>query len=100
VVFNLGGTWSHPASGTELTALYNVVGRRIEEVGNNMLPNTYRAPVHQVDLAASQQLGGGFSLKLGVSNLLGQPEVLRQGGLEVYRQSPGVAVSAALEWVP
>jgi outer membrane receptor protein involved in Fe transport len=100
VVFNFGASWSHQASGTEVTALYNVVGRRIEEVGNNDLPHTYRQPVHQVDLAASQKLGGDLSLKLGASNLLDQAEVLRQAGFEVYRQSAGVAVSAALEWAP
>jgi hypothetical protein len=100
VVFNLGASWSHPGTGTEVTALYNVVGRRIEEVGNNNLPHTYREPVHQIDLAASQKLGRDLTLKLGASNLLNQSEVLRQGGFEVYRQSPGVAVSAALEWAP
>jgi len=100
VVFNLGASWTHEATGTELTALYNVVGRRIEEVGNNDLPHTYREPVHQVDVAASQRLGGDLTLKLGASNLLNQSEVLRQGGFDVYRQSPGVAVSAALEWAP
>jgi outer membrane receptor protein involved in Fe transport len=100
VVVNVGTTWSHPSSGTEVTALYNVVGRRIEEVGNDSLPDTYRQPVHQVDLAASQKLGADLSLKLGVSNLLDQSEVLRQGGVDVFRQSPGVAVSAALEWAP
>ncbi len=100
LVFNVGLSWSHPSSGTEVTALYNVVGRRIEEVGINGLPDTYREPVHQVDLAASQKLGGDLTLKLGASNLLGQSELLRQGGHDVYRQSPGVAVSAALEWAP
>ncbi len=100
VVFNVGLSWSHPASGTEVTALYNVVGRRIEEVGINSLPDTYREPVHQIDVAASQKLGADLTFKLGASNLLDQSEVLHQGGHDVYRQSPGVAVSAALEWAP
>jgi len=100
IVVNLGASWSHPDSGTEVTGLYNVVGRRIEEVGSQGLPNTYREPFHQVDIAASQRLGGDFALKLGASNLLNQSEVLRQGGIQVFRQSPGVAVSAALEWTP
>ena len=100
LVLNLGATWSHEASGSEATVLYNVVGRRIEEVGFNTLPDTYREPVHQVDLAASQRLGADLTLKLGASNLLDQAVVLRQGPLEVYRLNPGVVVSAALEWTP
>jgi hypothetical protein len=100
LVFNLGASWSHPASGTEATLLYNVVGRRIEEIGFNTLPDTYREPVHLVDVAASQSLGGDLTLKLGASNLLAQSIVLRQGALDVYRLNPGVTVSAALEWTP
>ena len=100
VVLNVGASWSHRASGSELTALYNVVGRRIEAVGINGLPDAFREPAHQLDLAASQELGDDLTLKLGASNLLNQSEILRQGGFDVYRQSPGVAVSAALEWAP
>lgn len=100
LVVNVGATWSHEATGTEATALYNVVGRRIEEVGFNTLPDTYREPVHQVDVAASQGLGADLTLKLGASNLLNQSVVLRQGPLEVYRMNPGVVFSAALEWAP
>jgi outer membrane receptor protein involved in Fe transport len=100
VVFNVGAGWSRESSGTEVTALYNVVGRRVEEVGINSLPDTYRQPVHQVDVAASQRLGSDLTFKLAASNLLNQSEVLRQGGFDVYRQSPGVAVSASLEWAP
>ncbi|HEY8143988.1 MAG TPA: TonB-dependent receptor [Kofleriaceae bacterium] len=97
-VVNLGGTWAGGA--TEVTALYNVVGRRIQEVGFDTLPDTYQQPSHQVDLAASQRLGGDLTLKLGAQNLLNQSLVLVQGPLEVYRMRPGVTVSAALEWAP
>ncbi|HEU5058726.1 MAG TPA: TonB-dependent receptor, partial [Kofleriaceae bacterium] len=97
-VVNVGATWAGGA--TEVTALYNVVGRRIQEVGFDTLPDTYQQPAHQVDLAASQRLGGDLTLKLGAQNLLGEAVVLEQGPLEVYRMRPGVTVSAALEWAP
>ena len=101
-VVNLGITWAGgaPEMKTEVTALYNVVGRRIQEVGFDTLPDTYQQPAHQVDLAASQRLGGDLTLKLGAQNLLDQSVVLVQGPLEVYRMRPGVTVSAALEWAP
>lgn len=97
-VVNVGAIWAGGA--TEVTALYNVVGRRIQEVGFDTLPDTYQQPSHQVDLAASQRLGGDLTLKLGAQNLLNQSLVLVQGPLEVYRMRPGVTVSAALEWAP
>lgn len=97
-VVNVGASWTGGA--TEVTALYNVVGRRIQEVGFDTLPDTYQQPSHQVDLAASQRLGGDLTLKLGAQNLLDQSLVLVQGPLEVYRMRPGVTVSAALEWAP
>jgi outer membrane receptor protein involved in Fe transport len=97
-VVNVGATWN--GGPTEVTALYNVVGRRIQEVGFDTLPDTYQQPMHQVDVAASQRLGGGLTCKLGAQNLLNQPLVLVQGPIEVYRMRPGVAISAALEWAP
>lgn len=99
-VVNLGASWLRPGGGTELTLLYNVVGRRIEEVGFDTLPDTYQQPMHLVDLAASHRLRPDLTLKLGAQNLLNQSVVLVQGPLEVYRVRPGVAVSAALEWAP
>jgi hypothetical protein len=97
-VVNLGASWSGDRS--EVTALYNLVGRRIQEVGFDTLPDTYQQPAHLVDLAAGHRLAPELSLKLGVQNLFNQSLVLAQGPLEVYRLRPGVAVSAALEWAP
>jgi len=87
-------------SGTEVSALYNVAGRRISDVGFATLPDIYEQPVHRVDLTLGQRLPGDLSLKLSVSNLLDQSVVFRQADLEVLRFKPGVSFGAALEWSP
>lgn len=97
-VVNVGASWRGGAS--EVTALYNLVGRRLQEVGFDTLPDTYQLPAHQLDLAASHRLGGDLTLKLGAQNLLDQSQVLVQGPIEVYRVRTGVSLSAALEWAP
>ena len=97
-VVNVDLGWSSPRTGTEVSALYNVFGRRISEVGIEGLPDVYEQPFHRVDLAASQTLGRGFRLKLAGTNLLDQPVVIRQGDLTVQRTAPGVTGSLSLEW--
>jgi outer membrane receptor protein involved in Fe transport len=99
-VVNLGSTWAPTGGPSEVTLLYNLVGRRISEVGFDTLPDTYRQPMHLIDLSASRRLRADLALKLGAQNLLNRKVVLKQGPFEVYRMSPGVAVSAALEWTP
>ncbi len=86
------------ATGTQIDALYNVFGRRIEEVGVAGSPDVYEEPVHRVDLTVSQKLPAAFSLKLSATNLLDQRVVLTQGGVEILAYKPGVSVFGTLEW--
>jgi hypothetical protein len=97
-VVNLNLGWSRPESGTELSLLYNVFGPRISDVGIQGVPDTYEQPFHRVDVALSQQLGGGMQLKLTGTNLLNRFVVLQQDDLEVLKYRPGVAFSASLGW--
>lgn len=97
-VVNLGLGWKGAA--TEVTALYNVVGARIVEVGFQNLPDTYERPLHRVDLGVSQRLGPTTRLGLTGKNLLLQKVRLTGGDFEVYRYDPGLTVSASLEWTP
>ena len=45
-------------------------------------------------------LGAGFKLKLGATNLLNQPIVLKQGDIIIQKYKPGVAAIVSLEWSP
>ncbi len=93
---NLG--WVHEATGTEVTALYNVAGPRISEVGLLGLPDVLERPFHRLDLTVSQRLAPALRLKLSGTNLLDQRVSFQQGGFTVLEYRPGVAANAALEW--
>jgi outer membrane receptor protein involved in Fe transport len=84
--------------GTEVTALYNVFGRRLEEVGTQGLPDVYEQPFHRVDLVASQDVGRGFRLKLGGTNLLNRSVVVKQGDFTVESYPVGVTGTVTVSW--
>jgi TonB-dependent receptor len=83
---------------TQINALYNVFGRRIEEVGTGGNPDTYEEPVHRVDLTVNQRLPGSFSLKASATNLLNQAVRFTQSDVEILAYKPGVGFFATLEW--
>ncbi|MBX3245600.1 MAG: TonB-dependent receptor [Myxococcales bacterium] len=79
-------------------AYYNVFGPRLEEVGTDRLPDTYRQPVHRLDLIGRWRLRDGVTLSFSVKNLLHQREQLVAQGLLVRGFQPGTSVSASLGW--
>lgn len=85
---------------TELSASYNVFGKRIAEVGINTQPDVYERPFHRLDFSATQTLGTAMNFKLSATNLLNQSIRLTQGDVNIQSYRPGVAVMAALEWTP
>ncbi|MCM2349791.1 MAG: TonB-dependent receptor [Bacteriovoracaceae bacterium] len=63
--------------------VYNVVGKRITEVGTNARPDVYEQPVHQLDFIFNQKFGDwGYGLR--ARNLLNPVAISSQGG-EVVR---------------
>jgi outer membrane receptor protein involved in Fe transport len=97
-VVNVNLGWLREQSGTEVSLLYNVYGKRISDVGIQGVPDVYELPFHRLDLAVSQKLPGGTQLKLTATNLLNRFIVLQQGEIEVLKYRPGVAFSASLGW--
>ena len=87
---------------TQLNALYNVFGRRIDEVGGGVAPlrapDTYEEPFHRVDLTVNQRLPASFSLKVSVTNVLDQRVVLTRSDVEILAYKPGVGFFGTLEW--
>jgi outer membrane receptor protein involved in Fe transport len=81
----------------KIDLLYNVFGRRIEEVGTGGAGNVYEEPVHRLDLAVSRQLQKHTKLKLAASNLLDQRVVRSQNGVEILSYRPGIAAFASIE---
>ena len=97
-VINAGLLWEKQDWGTTAQLLYNVFGRRLIEVGFTGVPDRYEEPVHRLDLAVSQSLGAGFTLKVAATNLLDEEIVETVDDIEVSRYRPGVGASASLGW--
>ena len=83
---------------TQIDALYNVFGRRIDEVGAGNNPDIYEESVHRVDLTVNQRLPASFSLKLSATNILDQRVTFTQSGVEILAYKPGVGFFGTLEW--
>lgn len=99
-VANVNVSYTRDSSGTELSLLYNVFGRRISEVGFNGLPDTYEQPFHRMDLTLTQRLSKELRLKLTGTNLLNQAAVFKQLDTDVFRYRPGLTATAQVEWTP
>lgn len=97
-VFNVQAGYDNPDSGLTVTALYNVAGPRIQEVGALGIPDTMLQPVHTLDLVASKQLPKGFSVKVKGQNLLNSPARVTQGDNEIESIQKGTKVSLSLDW--
>ena len=67
--------------GTGVRVLYNVVGRRIVEVGIGGLEDIYEHPRHMVDVSASQDFLENFQAKVTARNIL-NAEVRQTQGKE------------------
>lgn len=77
-VANIQLFYDRPQYNLTSGVIYNVVGRRITEVGTNSRPDTYEEPVHQVDLVLNQKIDDwGYGLK--VKNILDVESKSTQG---------------------
>lgn len=53
-----------------LNVSYNVFGKRIAFVGNDLFPTVYEMPRHSVDISISKEINSRLNFKVGVSDLL------------------------------
>lgn len=97
-VVNLQVGYDGPESGTTVTALYNVFGPRITEVGTSGLEDLYQLPQHRLDFVASQQLPRGFKARLKVANVLRSPEKIVTGDRVAKDEVTDLAVSVGVSW--
>jgi hypothetical protein len=97
-VVNFSVTYQLEKTDTTFSALYNVFGPRIDEVGTAGNPNTLEQPVHRVDVTVNQRLPMGFNGKLSVTNVLDQRVVFKQEDVEILAYKPGVGFFGVVEW--
>lgn len=90
--------YDNPDLGVSVALLYNVFGRRITDVGQQGIPDTYEEPVHRLDLVGLAPLGKGFQLQLRANNLLDWP-VRQSTGAEIAEElRDGFAIRLGLQW--
>ncbi len=86
-VFNSTFEYADAGRGHTSRLLYNMVGRRIHNVGALGLPDIYEEAQHVLDFVMQQRIGGEDSpleIKFSADNLLDDRKELTQGG-EPYR---------------
>jgi outer membrane receptor protein involved in Fe transport len=88
-----GGAW-------EATALYNVAGRRIAQVGAIGLADIYEQPFHQLDATARYRLAPEWSLGFRLKNLLDETVEFTQSGAATRSYKPGREIGFSVEWTP
>jgi hypothetical protein len=95
-VANVALEYEPAKTGLSLTAMYNVSGARITEVGVLGEPDVYEQPAHLVDLVIAQKLLSSTSVKLQLKNLLGADTEYRQGDRLVGREEGDFSLSLGL----
>ena len=88
-----GGNW-------QATALYNVAGRRISQVGVLGLADVFEEPLHQLDLTARYQFAPEWNVAFKLKNILDQAVEFTQDGQITRRYSPGIEAGFTIEWAP
>jgi outer membrane receptor protein involved in Fe transport len=83
-VFNTQLQYDRPNWGFSSTLLYNIIGKRITEVGTNQIPDTYEQPFGQLDFVASLALKNNWTLSFRARNLL-DPKVEATQADEIVR---------------
>ncbi len=81
---NAGLFYYNDNNGLMITALYNIIGKRIVAVGRPSpnqwedIPNIYELPRNVLDLAVSKKLNRKVEIKLGIKDILNQRVLLTQ----------------------
>jgi hypothetical protein len=96
--FNLQLEYDDPEGGLRAAVLYNLVGRRIDEVGVDGLPDIYEEPSHRLDVVLAWPVGAGLTLGFKGRNLLDWPSRFTQGGYETRSARRGIDFSLSIAY--
>jgi outer membrane receptor protein involved in Fe transport len=83
-VANFQVLYDRPAPQVTAGLIYNVVGKRITEVGTSGRPDVYEQPFHQLDAVFNQRIGKKWGYGFRARNLL-DPEALSTQGDKTVR---------------
>ncbi len=65
-------------SGLTINVTYNIIGKRIAYVGNNIFPTVYEMPRHSLDLTFIKEINKVMTIKVGISDILNYKHQLWQ----------------------
>jgi len=77
-ILNAGLYYQNDKSGLSLSALYNVIGKRIDYIGDLETPHIWEMPFHSLDFTFSIKTGRFVTIKLGAKNVLNDIVLFRQ----------------------
>ena len=97
-VLNGGLTWTHPTAPASATLLFNRVGARITEAGEQPLPDVVEQSRNVLDLSLRFPLVAGVSARVDARNLLDAPYQILQGDVIRERYRGGRTVSVGFSW--
>jgi len=72
------GIYFQNEKGLMVSALYNVIGKRIMYVGNPNSPHIYEMPFHLLDLSVNKIINKHLTFKFGIKNLLDDKVIFKQ----------------------
>jgi len=72
------GIYFQNEKGLMVSALYNVIGKRIMYVGNPNSPHIFEMPFHLLDLSVNKSINNRLTVKFGVKNLLDDKVIFKQ----------------------
>ena len=98
-VYNLQFGYDHPDGKGGLTALYNVFGPRITEVGALGAPDYIEEPIHRVDVV-SYLNPGDLQIGFKCQNILDWPSRVRTGDVVVEEVLDGRSIGLSINWIP
>jgi outer membrane receptor for ferrienterochelin and colicin len=97
-VVNTGLTYTGSRSGVSATLLFNRVGRRIQDAGEQPLPDVYEESRNVMDLSLRVPLLDNVGLKLDAKNLLDAPYRFTQGPVVRETWRVGRIYSIGMTW--
>ncbi|HEY4650148.1 MAG TPA: TonB-dependent receptor [Pontibacter sp.] len=77
-IVNAGLYYQDDARDLQVNLLYNVIGKRIFTVGDDMTPTVYEMPRNVLDLSVTKGIGKHLELKAGIQDILNQKINLMQ----------------------
>ena len=97
---NAGLSWDPDGGRTNVSLLYNKVGRRLDKIADFRFLYVYLEPRNKLDLVVTRKLGSHYRLKAAAKDILAEDTVLTSGSdenpYEYSRYSEGTEYSLSL----